>query len=48
MDQNSLMERAAVLALQKMRANQGGPFGAVIVLAVLMNSLQYGSGTRKT
>ncbi len=31
MDQNSLMERAAVLALQKMRANQGGPFGAVIV-----------------
>src|SRR5258705_2716372 len=28
---NSLMERAAALALQKMRANQGGPFGAVIV-----------------
>ncbi len=31
MDQNSLMERAAALALQKMRANEGGPFGAVIV-----------------
>jgi guanine deaminase len=31
MDQNNLMERAAALALQKMRANQGGPFGAVIV-----------------
>jgi guanine deaminase len=31
MDQNSLMERAAALALAKMRANQGGPFGAVIV-----------------
>jgi len=31
MDENNLMERAAALALQKMRANQGGPFGAVIV-----------------
>jgi guanine deaminase len=30
-DQNNLMERAAALALQKMRASQGGPFGAVIV-----------------
>ena len=31
MDENNLMERAAALALAKMRANQGGPFGAVIV-----------------
>ena len=31
MDENHFMERAAALALQKMRANEGGPFGALIV-----------------
>jgi guanine deaminase len=31
MSENKFMKRAAALALQKMRADQGGPFGAVIV-----------------
>jgi guanine deaminase len=31
MDYDPLMRRAATLALEKMRANVGGPFGAVIV-----------------
>src|ERR1051326_1678333 len=31
MDENRFMARAAALALQKMRENQGGPFGALIV-----------------
>ena len=30
-DQSKFMQRAAELALQKMRVNSGGPFGAVIV-----------------
>src|SRR5262252_7694910 len=31
MSENAFMRRAAALALEKMRANSGGPFGAVIV-----------------
>jgi guanine deaminase len=31
MSDNKFMQRAAALALEKMRADQGGPFGAVIV-----------------
>ncbi len=31
MSENKFMRRAAALALEKMRADQGGPFGAVIV-----------------
>ncbi len=31
MSENTFMKRAAALALEKMRADQGGPFGAVIV-----------------
>lgn len=31
MSENKFMKRAAALSLEKMRADQGGPFGAVIV-----------------
>jgi guanine deaminase len=31
MSEQAFMQRAAALALEKMRANSGGPFGAVIV-----------------
>jgi guanine deaminase len=31
MSENKFMKRAAAVALEKMRADQGGPFGAVIV-----------------
>ena len=31
MTEQAFMQRAAALALEKMRANTGGPFGAVIV-----------------
>ncbi len=33
-DQQALMDRAAKLALEKMRNNDGGPFGAVIVRGI--------------
>jgi tRNA(Arg) A34 adenosine deaminase TadA len=31
MSEQAFMQRAVALALEKMRANSGGPFGAVIV-----------------
>jgi guanine deaminase len=31
MTEQAFMQRAVALALEKMRANSGGPFGAVIV-----------------
>jgi guanine deaminase len=43
MTEQAFMQRAVALAIEKMRANSGGPFGAVIV----RNNTIISEGTRE-